>query len=90
MTMGSHLLFLDVAFRSIERDMLNQCLVAWGHKMGPVRRPTGGWSRAVLVDGEPVAVAATDTLIRPRVAGLSRHEAIELCGYAQPGPICPA
>lgn len=78
MTMASPLLFPDVAFRSIDRDTLNQCLVVWGHRMGPVRRPTGGWSHALLVDGEPMAVAATDMLIRPRVAGLGRHEAIEL------------
>lgn len=71
-------IFPDVVFRPIDRGTLNQCLVAWGHKMGPVRRPTVGWSHALLVDGEPVAVVATDTLIRPRVAGLSRHDAIEL------------
>lgn len=76
--MTHHVLFPDITFRPIGRDTLNQCLVAWGHKMGPVRRPTGGWSHALLVDGEPVAVAATDTLIRPRVAGLTRHEAVEL------------
>lgn len=76
--MAHHVLFPDVTFRSIDRHTLNQCLVAWDHKMGPVRRPTGGWSHALLVDGEPVAVAATDTLIRPRVAGLTRHEAVEL------------
>lgn len=76
--MAHRVLFPDVTFRPIDRDTLNQRLVAWGHKMGPVRRPTGGWSHALLIDGEPVAVVATDTLIRPRVAGLTRHEAVEL------------
>jgi antitoxin VapB len=76
--MASQFRFPDVAFRPIDRDALNRSLVDWGHKMGPVRRPTGGWSHALLVDAEPLAVVATDTLIRPRVAGLGRHHAIEL------------
>lgn len=76
--MASQLRFPDVAFRPTERDALNCCLVDWGRKMGPVRRPTGGWSHALFVDGEPLAVVATDTLIRPRVAGLGRHQAVEL------------
>lgn len=46
--------------------------------MGPVRRPTGGWSHGLFHDDQLVAVMATDTLIRPRVAGLTRREAIEL------------
>lgn len=78
MTMASQLRFPDVAFRPIDRETLNRSLVDWGHKMGPVRRPTGGWSHALLADGEPLAVVATDTLIRPRVAGLGRHQAVEL------------
>lgn len=70
--------FAPVTFAPISREDLNACLVAWGHKMGPVRRPTGGWSHGLVHDGELVAVVATDTLIRERVAGLTRHEAVEL------------
>lgn len=40
--------------------------------------PTAGWSHALFYDDQPVAVVATDTLIRPRVAGLTRQEAVEL------------
>jgi len=70
--------FPDVRFSTISRDALNDCLGAWGHRMGPVRRPAGGWSHGLLHGDALVAVVATDTLIRPRVAGLTRHEAVEL------------
>lgn len=70
--------FPAVMFRPISREDLNQCLIAWGHRMGPIHRPTGGWSHGLVHDGELVAIVATDTLIRERVAGLTRHEAVEL------------
>lgn len=70
--------FPAVRFCQIGRGALNERLLAWGHRMGPVRRPTGGWSHGLFHDDELVAVVATDTLIRPRVAGLTRQEAIEL------------
>lgn len=54
-------------------------------KIVPIRRKvrelaglTRGWSHGISRDGELLAVVATDTLIRERVAGLSRHDAIEL------------
>jgi antitoxin VapB len=71
-------LFPPVVFAQIGREDLNERLVAWGHRMGPIHRPTGGWSHGLVHDGELVAVVATDTLIRERVAGLTRHEAVEL------------
>lgn len=69
---------LPVLFEPIDHADLNACPLAWGHRMGPVRRPTKGWSHGLRHGGELVAVVATDTLIRPRVAGFSRCEAIEL------------
>lgn len=71
-------IFPAVRFCQIGRGALNERLLAWGHRMGPVRRPTGGWSHGLFHDDELVAVVATDSLIRPRVAGLTRQEAIEL------------
>lgn len=71
-------MFPAVSFCPITREELNECLSAWGHLMGPVHRPTGGWSHGLVHDGELVAVVAIDTLIRERVAGLTRHEAVEL------------
>lgn len=67
-----------VRFEAIRREDLNACLTAWGHKMGPVRRPTGGWSHGLFHGDALVAVAATDTLIRAQFAGLGREEAVEL------------
>lgn len=46
--------------------------------MGGINRPTFGWSHGLRHGGELVAVVATDTLIRERVAGLRRCDAVEL------------
>ena len=70
--------FQHVAFEPIDRDDLNSCLSAWKHRMGELRRPTRGWDHGLRHGGELVAVVATDTLIRPKVAGFDRHQAIEL------------
>ena len=67
-----------VMFEGITRIELNACLIAWGHRMGPLRRPTRGWAHGLRHDGRLVAVVSADTLIRPTVAGLARSEAIEL------------
>ena len=68
----------DVRFVEITRAELNDCLDRWGHRMGAVRRPNHGWSHGLVHDGQLVGVAATDRLIRERVAGFSREEAVEL------------
>jgi antitoxin VapB len=80
-------LFAPVVFGPIAREDLNARLVAWGHKMGEVRRPTRGWSHGLHRDGQLLAVVSTDTLIRERVAGFSRVEAVELSRLCavQPG-----
>lgn len=70
--------FPNVSFEPIDRGELNACLIAWGHRMGALRRPTVGWAHGLRHDGRLLAVVATDTLISPRVAGLSRREAVEL------------
>ncbi len=46
--------------------------------MGEIHRPTRGWSYGLRHEGRLLAVVATDTLIRERVAGLTRHDAVEL------------
>ena len=66
------------SLEEIDRAELNRCLVAWRHAMGPCVRPTAGWSHGLRADGRLVAVLASDTLIRAKVAGLSRDKAIEL------------
>jgi hypothetical protein len=67
-----------VWFGPISRSALKDCLIDWSHTMGPVRRPTHGWSHGLRHGDDLVAVVAADTLIRPNVAGFSRAEAIEL------------
>lgn len=70
--------FAPVTFEPITREELNAHLVLWGHRMGEIHRPTRGWSHGLRHEGRLLAVVATDTLIRERVAGLTRHEAVEL------------
>jgi len=64
---------------AIDLDTLNECLEAWGHKMGPWRRPTfRGWFHALYHHDEPIAVTAAGDLIRERCGGFTRDQAIEL------------
>lgn len=69
-----------VDFDCITRGDMNRCLTAWGHKMGPWARPAGfpEWFYALRHHGMPVAVTAAGALIRSRVAGFTREEAVEL------------
>ena len=73
-----------VSFDRIERDELNECLVRWKHRMGPLARPEFArpFDFALRRHGRPVAVIASDTLIRP-TCELDRTQAFELsrlCG----------
>lgn len=70
--------FTPVTFEPITRDELNTHLILWGHRMGEIHRPTRGWSHGIHQNGQLLAVVSADTLIRERVAGLTRHDAIEL------------
>jgi hypothetical protein len=72
-----------VTFEEIDLAAANECLVAWGHKMGPLERGNqAGVHYALCHDGRPVAVAMTSTLIRERVGGglghLTRENTCEL------------
>jgi hypothetical protein len=69
-----------VGFDIIPRDELNDCLIRWDHKMGPLNRPDYGQSVAhgLRHHGELVAVTATEGLITPQTCGLHRDEAFEL------------
>lgn len=71
---------------AIDRDVLNRALTGWEHKMGPWRRPDFGRARfhGLFHNGDLVAVTATDQLIAQQVAGLARHDAVEL------GRVCAA
>ena len=65
--------------QAITLGELNDALRRWEHKMGPWRRPTfRGWFHGLFHNGQLVAVTAAGDLIRERVAGFERAQAIEL------------
>lgn len=67
--------FLDplVSFDAIDEGELNACLVQWGHKMGPLNRPTeyGFGAHGLRHNGRLVAVAAWSALVRENCAGMT-------------------
>jgi len=69
-----------ISFDAIDRAELNEALTAWGHKMGPLNRPSfrPGIAHGLRHDGVLVAVTATEQMIPAATAGLSRDEALEL------------
>ena len=63
----------------IEMDEANHALTAWGHKMGPCRRPNGDiWAHGMFEHGRLVAVTVTAQMVAARAAGFARTEALEL------------
>ena len=76
-------LFGFVAFESVTLAEANQCLTAWGHKMGELARGNqGAICHALLHEGKPQAITTASTLIAPVVGGgckyLTRENTIEL------------
>ncbi|MCG8595637.1 MAG: hypothetical protein MI785_14915 [Kiloniellales bacterium] len=69
-----------VSFDPIPIEHLNRCLLAWGHKMGPLRRPFAHLDRAygLFHDGRIVGVVSTSPLVRETAAGMGREECCEL------------
>lgn len=68
-----------VSLDRIDRDEANRCLVAWGHRMGPILRPEyrAPADYGLRHHGELVAVVCNDSLIRD-TCQLSRSTAFEL------------
>lgn len=70
-----------ITFDTIDNDELNRCLIAWGHKMGPLHRPqygNFGGAHGLRHDGELLAVVASERMIAAQTCGLTRTEAFEL------------
>lgn len=67
---------------TIDRDTLNECLMAWGHRMGRYTRPKFAIEHhvAMFEHGRPVAVVAAGETVREVVGdtGLRRAEVVEL------------
>ena len=71
-----------ITFDTIQLDVANECLIQWGHKMGPLHRGNqGATCYALYHDGRPVAVTTASNLIAPRVGNaphLLRENTVEL------------
>jgi hypothetical protein len=68
-----------VAVERIENHEADAALTAWGHKMGPCKRPVGKLvSHGMFHKGRLVSVAVTADLVTGTCAGYTRAQAIEL------------
>jgi hypothetical protein len=71
-------------------DDANRLLVAWGHRLGPVRRPFAQEAYALELDGRPISVAVSASTVGDAVAGTlvdrpvryARQEVVELARLA--------
>ncbi len=64
---------------AIENAEADAALIAWGHKMGPCKRPMGTLvSHGMFAHGKLVALTVTADLVAATAAGMTREEAIEL------------
>ena len=66
----------------IDNQEANRLLVEWNHKLGPCNRPFKTESYALEVNGEPVAVAMTCSIIHGPVAGYDLKQVVELARLA--------
>lgn len=64
----------------------NALLARWGHKLGPVHRPFRSEAWALEVDGRPLSVAVTCSIVSSTVAGYRCREVVELARLcSEPG-----
>lgn len=66
-----------VGLNRIDNREANRLLVEWGHKLGPCNRPFLTESFALEVNGEPVAVAMSCSIVHGPVAGYTTQEVVE-------------
>ncbi len=76
-------LFGFVGFEAVSLAFANECLEAWGHKMGPLHRGNqGATCYALIHEGRAVAVTTASHLIAKVVGGgaqwMTRDNTIEL------------
>lgn len=64
----------------------NRLLVEWGHKLGPCLRPFRQEGYALELDGQPIAVAVSASIVNGPVAGFERSEVVELARLAAQAP----
>jgi hypothetical protein len=81
MTSRIQLTPLDLTPATFQRTSLghaNDLLVRWGHLLGPCRRPFGQQAHVLSVDGEPVSVTVSASVVSATVGGYRRHQVVEL------------
>lgn len=67
----------------VDLDYANALITRWDHNLGPVHRPFGSQAWTLDVDGQPIAVAVSASLVSATVSALDgttwqRGEAVEL------------
>lgn len=62
----------------IPNDEANRLLEIWGHRLGPCRRPFRTQSFSIEMDGAPIALAMSCSVVSSTVAGYRRQEVVEL------------
>lgn len=69
------MLLPPVTFEQIALTEANACLIAWGHKMGPLERGDADHMPHFVLrhEGRPVAVAMASRLVREVVGGGNQH-----------------
>lgn len=69
-----------ISFDAITKRELNECLVAWGHKMGPWERPDYGSEvfHGLRHHSKLIGVTAAARMIPAQTGGLTRDQACEL------------
>lgn len=57
---------------------MNELLVEWAHNLGPCNRPFGQQGWAFMVDGQPVSVAMSASIVSSTVCELRCQQVVEL------------
>jgi hypothetical protein len=71
-------LFPIVAFDLVPDPVADDALAAWGHWLGPCKRPFGRQSFALTLHGEILAAAVSASTVNATCGGYPRTEVVEL------------
>lgn len=71
-----------VGVNRIPLYVANELLILWNHKLGPCNRPFHVEAFALEMNGSPVAVAISASIVKGPVAGYKRNEVVELARLA--------
>lgn len=80
MSREDQLLLLDVPILGLypaSMDEANALLCAWGHRLGPCTRPFGQQAFCLRLQGAPISLAVSASIVSNAVAGYRRNEVVE-------------